>query len=510
MANCKYEKLQYQVSYDAGSTWENVTPIQVKKGDLIESPSSDCGEIETLYRWVELEGTYICDGNNKYTRRIQEESYDNGVSWYASYPTVYDIGTFVGVDEEFCADKFVGHYIIPKPTGGTQSICGPRYFWDGRTCRPIVGIDPLKVVRCNDNSTLTYTETKYYIDTYPLVSCEIGNCVTSIGSYAFSGSDLTNLVIPDSVTRIGSWILSFAGAEKYNLKLESIVIGSGVTSIGEYAFVITGNHALTSITINAATPPSITSNSFDETNYCPIYVPCNSVEVYKSASGWTRYADRIFGIQPCSNLKLYAIYKNDLIRNASCNENTTLLKSEVQPSNQYTYKASAMTTSIVGDCVVRIGNEAFSGCTSLSSITIPNTVTSIGNEAFKWCTSLSNITIPNSVTSIGDGAFFRCTSLLSITIPNNVTSIGNYAFDTCTRLSSITLPNSVTSIGNMAFEYCSSLTSVTINATTPPAIGYSVFYNTNNCPIYVPAASVDTYKSASGWSSYASRIQAIT
>ena len=125
MANCKYQKYQYQVSYDAGSTWENVTPIQVRKGDLIESPSSDCGEIETLYRWVDVEGTYICDGNNKYTRRIQEESYDDGVSWYASYPTVYAVGSFVGVDEEYCCDKFVGHYVYE----GSSSNCKRYYRW---------------------------------------------------------------------------------------------------------------------------------------------------------------------------------------------------------------------------------------------------------------------------------------------------------------------------------------------------------------------------------------------
>ena len=159
--------------------------------------------------------------------------------------------------------------------------------------------------------------------------------------------------------------------------------------------------------------------------------------------------------------------------------------------------------------IVSIGAAAFAGYDSLTSITIPSSVTSIGDSAFAKCSGLTSITIPNSVTSIGESVFSSCSGLTSITIPNSVTSIGNEAFDYCESLTSVTIGSGVTSIGSGAFQSCISLTSVTIEATTPPTSGTDVFYDTNNCPIYVPSASVVNYQSAANWSDYSARIQAI-
>ena len=116
----------------------------------------------------------------------------------------------------------------------------------------------------------------------------------------------------------------------------------------------------------------------------------------------------------------------------------------------------------IPNSVTSIGQHAFQGCESLTSVTIPDSVTSIGAYAFDTCSSLTNVTIPNGVTSIEEHTFDNCKSLTSVTIPNSVTSIGKGAFSNCKSLTSVTIPDSVTRIGVGAFASCTSLTSVTI------------------------------------------------
>jgi hypothetical protein len=135
----------------------------------------------------------------------------------------------------------------------------------------------------------------------------------------------------------------------------------------------------------------------------------------------------------------------------------------------------SLTTITIPDGVNWIGWGAFSDCTSLTSIAIPDGVTWIREEVFSGCSSLTSITIPESVTSIEKGTFAACTKLTSITIPYNVTSIGAEAFRNCTGLTSITIGNGVTSIGERAFWGCTNLTSITIPDSVT-SIGGGAFY----------------------------------
>lgn len=252
------------------------------------------------------------------------------------------------------------------------------------------------------------------------------------------------------------------------------------------------------------------------------------------------------------NAKVHLKYGKDEYYYSFCNDNTTLTSGETK-ENGHSY--TAMTEAVIGDCVETIGTGAFNGCNSLTSVTIGSGVTVIGTYGFRLCTSLSSITIPNSVVTISSSAFTSCRNITNIDIPDNVVTIGNYAFYGCDGLTGITIgsgltsigssgfvgceftsvniPDSVTSIGNNAFSNCTSITSVTIGsgitsiggyafgsstrmvsvtikAANPPSVVPSRFPFWGNCPIYVPAASVDRYKTARYWSDYADRIQPIS
>ena len=161
-------------------------------------------------------------------------------------------------------------------------------------------------------------------------------------------------------------------------------------------------------------------------------------------------------------------------------------------------------TSIVIPNGLTFQNSDLAGCTSLVSIQLYDGLVDMPD--LSGCTSLTRVDVPSSVRSFkslrGDS------SLVYINVPDGMTSIPAQIFRDCSSLPSVELPSTITSIGESAFRGMGSLSSFIIHAVTPPTLGANNVFNTT-CTFYVPAESVEAYKTASGWSSFASRIQAI-
>ncbi len=130
---------------------------------------------------------------------------------------------------------------------------------------------------------------------------------------------------------------------------------------------------------------------------------------------------------------------------------------------------SGLTSLTLPAGITEIGDWAFNGCSGLTSLTLPAGITWIGDGTFDGCSGLTSFTLPAGITRIGDGTFSGCSGLTSFTLPAGITWIGDGTFDGCSGLTSLNLPDGITHIGSSAFSGCSGLTSLTL----PDGITYT-------------------------------------
>ena len=315
-------------------------------------------------------------------------------------------------------------------------------------------------------ANLTYIGNGAFYDCRRIITIKIPNGITHIGSATFSECiSLTSIILPTSLTHIGDG--AFSGCEK----LTAITLPASLTHIGNRAFDLCKK--LTSITL-----------------------PASLAQIGDGAFSRTGIRNVVSHLSNITFSDGYLIDQQDhlLLAYLSDKDKVSLPTGLTHIGNDAFSGCKTLTTIILPTGLTHIGDGAFALCENLTSITLPSSLTHIGDSAFSGCEKLIAITLPSSLTHIGNSAFWGCKKFTAIILPDSLTYIENYAFSHCENLTTITLPDSLAHIGHHAFWKCKNLTTITLPASLKH-IEYSAF---SECyclsHIFIPAGMRKHFK----------------
>lgn len=377
-------------------------------------------------------------------------------------------------------------------TGQTYTITDPEgngfkfvYYLDednksaritGYTGTPTELVIPDSIYVNNKEYKVTMIANEAFYNCTSLTSLIIGNNVNHIGLRAFDGTYIYNQVADGDFIYANcenglKWLLTYKTTKPSGI----LNIPNDVVGIAYDAF-----YQCTDLSGELKIPDSvkyINQQAFHwiNRNYIDLYIGDGVEIIGKSAFNNTTFRLKKMG----ANVRKIESSAFNQCKGRYWNENL-----------------------VFPDTLVEIGDNAFKD-SGIVNFVVPKNITKLGIGVFQSCAQLKSITFHENITEIGKWCFSSCNALTGeITLPSKITYIGEQLFRGCTGITKITLGSNITSIDKEAFNGCSKLTTLVINTPTPPTIGMSAFFNAKITTVYVPAASVETYKANSSFSSY--------
>ncbi len=431
-----------------------------------------------------------------YADQIQSVSIGEGitdVSAYAFYQcSSISTVTIPSTVTEIGSNAFYSCYSIKSiilPTG-LKSIKNEAF----RGCGSLEGITLPEGLENIGSSAFQSTFKDAGVDTVV-----IPDTVTSLGSSAFSGANIRQITVPASVKTIASGVFQ-------NCKmLTKAVVSEGITSVGTSAF--SGSGFLTDLTLPENSLTSIGDGAFNSTGLSSVTIPASvtsigvnpfvggSLQTIRVAEGNQKYKAVNNMLVECKDSKLYKVisypcHGGDTVTvpdqveiigisafSSSGVKNMTV-SDKVKVIETSAFAESKLETVDLPGSLLEIGSSAFYYAQKLKAVEVPGRVTTIGQNCFSNCTALEEVKLGGDLVSLGNSAFAYCSKITEIALPDKITTIGNRAFYNCTGLKELTFPNSITKIGDNVLENCITLKTVSFGEKIQTIAG-NVFLN---CP----------------------------
>ena len=311
--------------------------------------------------------------------------------------------------------------------------------------------------------------------------------VTKIGEYAFQGSAVTSVSMPECITSIGQYACNECGS------LETVVLPTNLDDFSGWCIFRNCRNLK-----NIAIPENVTEIPNGT------FINCSSLAAITIPQGVGEIGSNAF--YGCSSLTSIEIPEGvkylyeQVFNGCTALESVKLPQNLLQIGKNCFYNCGALSDISLPSSIEIIGEGAFYNCENLASPTLPTSLRTLVKSAFQYCRNITTIVLPDGVASIPESCFDGCSSLESVTIPEGVTTIGEKAFFGC-NLNALTLPSTITSIGGGAFINNYNLQSIICNAVTPPTLGENAIGSSVK-EIKVPISSIAAYKQANGWKNF--------